>query len=72
MLSLLRDTMLTFIQNLGVKKPAAPVVAEVQPVQTVQPILVPAADMRQERYNLRVRRPVVYTEPTSDEEAELR
>jgi hypothetical protein len=61
--------MMTFIQNLGTKTPAPVVVAEVQPDQTVKPIFMPA---KQERYNLRSRRPVVYTEPASDEETELR
>lgn len=71
MLSLLRDTMLTFIQNFA-GKTITPVASTVIDVQPVEPTIIPAAAAKMDRYNLRVRRPVVYREPNSDEEAELR
>ena len=71
MLGLIRDTVVSFFQNLTEKTVVIPAQPPVIMAQEPKPQFVPPEPMKREPYNLRVRRPEKYTE-TEEEEEELR
>lgn len=71
MLGLIRDTVVSFFQNLTEKAVIVPAQPPIITAQEPKPQFVPPAPMKREPYNLRVRRAVNYAEK-EDSEEELR
>ncbi len=71
MIGLVRDAVVSFFQNLTEKTVVIPAKTPMITTQEPKAEFVPPAPMKREPYNMRVRRPVNYTE-AEEEEEELR